>query len=158
MPRRGSRDYRYVISLFPTLGMNTAFIGGSAHHLAFTTPPVTMYGKFYVSRIDEPQRTDRLIVFCGARAEQQPALPTLGMPQGYFRVEAPYFIMRNWQATYDPNAAFPGNNSGFVACRYGDKAVTGLFDGHAAMSSWEDLQDMRRWSDRATSPTWRLGQ
>jgi type II secretory pathway pseudopilin PulG len=151
-------DFRYAISLFPSLGMNTAFIGGSANHLAFNSTATGLYGKFYVTRVDEPQRTDRLIVFCSARAEAQPALPGLGQPQGYFRVDAPNFLTRNWQAGYDANAAFPGLNSGFVACRYAAKAVTGLFDGHAALANWEALQDMRRWSQRATRADWRLGQ
>lgn len=150
-------DYRYVVSLFPSLGMNTAFIGGSAHHLGFNPSALGMYGKFYITRIDEPQRTDKLIVFCSARAEAQAALPGLAPPQGYFRVDSPYLLARNWQATYDPNAPYPGTNSGFVACRYSGKAVTSLFDGHAATINWDDLQDMRRWADRATNPTWRLG-
>src|SRR4029450_5997230 len=115
-------DVRYVVSLFPSLGMNTAFIGGSAHHLAFNAAAMGLYGQLYVTRIDEPQRTDKLIVFCGARAALQPALPALGAPQGYFRVEAPYFLIRNWQAAYDPNAPFPGANSGVVAGRDGHQA------------------------------------
>ena len=63
-----------------------------------------------------------------------------------------------WQQTYDPQSPSPGLNSGFVSCRYGLKAVTVQFDGHAQLLGWEDLQDSRRWSDRARSRDWRLGQ
>jgi prepilin-type N-terminal cleavage/methylation domain-containing protein len=149
-------DIRYVVSLFPSLGMNAVFVGGSASHLAFG--PASPYGRFWVARIDEPHHPDRLIVFASARCEEQPAIPSLGRPEGFFRLEPPNFTARNWQANYDPNAAFPGLNSGFVSLRYAGKGVTACFDGHAATLDWTALQDMTRWSDRATRPDWRLGQ
>jgi prepilin-type N-terminal cleavage/methylation domain-containing protein len=151
-------DYRYVVSLFPSLGMNTAFVGGNANELAFNASAQALFGKFYVTRIDEPQRPDRLIVFASARCEQQLALPVLGRPEGFFRVDPPWFSTRNWEATYDPEAPMPGPNSGFVSCRYWGKAITAQFDGHAQALGWNDLQDMRRWSDRAKASDWHLGQ
>jgi hypothetical protein len=150
-------DYRYVVSLFPSLGMNSAFVGGSANHLAFSQAGLALYGKFYVTRIDEPRRPDNLIVFVSARCEQQIALPVLGRPDGFFRVDAPWFTQRNWQAVYDPEAAYPGVNSGFVSCRYAKKAISAQFDGHAGLLGWDQLQDMRRWADGATRADWQLG-
>jgi prepilin-type N-terminal cleavage/methylation domain-containing protein len=150
-------DYRYVVSLFPSLGMNVAFVGGSANHLAFSTSGLSLFGRFYISRIDEPQRPDRLLVFVSARCEEQAGIPILGPPEGFFRVDPPNFTSRNWEPTYDPNAAFPGTNSGHVSLRHGGRAVGANFDGHAEMLGWDALQDMRRWSDRATSADWLLG-
>ncbi len=151
-------DYRYVVSLFPSLGMNTAFVGGNANELAFSPASQALFGKFYVTRIEEPQHPDKLLVFASARCEQQFALPVLGRPEGFFRVDPPWFSARNWQPTYDAEAVSPGANSGFVSCRYSGRAVTAQFDGHGQTLGWTDLQDMRRWSDQARAPDWRLGQ
>jgi prepilin-type N-terminal cleavage/methylation domain-containing protein len=151
-------DYRYVVSLYPTMGMNQAFVGGSANHLAFNPATLPLYGRFWVSRIDEPQKPDRLIAYVSARCEPQSAIPLLGPPEGFFRVDAPWFTARNWQPTYDPNAPQPGINSGFVSLRYGGRAAAAQLDGHAQTLDWDQLQDMRRWSDRANGPDWHLAQ
>jgi hypothetical protein len=149
-------DYRYVVSLYPSLGMNTPFVGGSANHLAFNPAVPSPFGRFWVAKIDEPIHPDKLIVFISARAEQSSGIPSLGRPEGYFRVEPPNFTARTWQARYDPDAPYPGVNSGFVALRYAGRAVAAAFDGHADMLGWEPLQDMRRWSNRAQTADWVL--
>jgi len=138
------------------MGMNIQFVGGASPNLgfAFDSRFLDLFGKYYITRIDEPSRPSNLIVFLSARADRQ-VLGELGAPRGYFRVRAPT-DGTPWADRYDPDTQFPGNNSGFVDLRYFNKAVVALFDGHAQALGWDDLHDMRRWSDRADSPDWTL--
>jgi len=157
----------YVISLFPSLGMNINFVGGSDRLGQFDPLFRQVFGRPYVERLDEVRRPSDLIAFASARAEAQPLAPQLGTPDGFFRVEPPLFSAgqpRQWEASYDPRSAAPGQNSGFVALRYGGsgdgggggggKAVSAQVDGHCAMLGWEDLNDMRRWADGADRADW----
>ncbi len=152
-------DYRYVVSLFPSLGMNVAFVGGSEKFGAWDRGFMAKYGRVHVAKLDAVQRPSQLMAFVSARVEEQPLAPGLGRPQGYFRVEPPYFSPtqgRRWEANYDANSPLPGLNSGFVSLRHDGKAVTGMLDGHAAMAGWSDLTDMRRWADGAGSADWTI--
>jgi len=154
--RRIGVDYPYVISLFPSLAMNVAFVGGSDQHLGFNDAARRLYGDFYLTRIDQARRPTDLIVFVSARAELQTLLPQVGPPQGYFKAEPPYFSSRKWQATYDRNAQFPGLNSGYVALRPWNEATVAVIDGHGGTLDWAELQDMRHWADPADRPDWVL--
>lgn len=151
--------YDYVVSLYPSLGLNIAFVGGSERHSEFDPVFTRAYGKVYVEKSHEPLRPSNLLVFASARAEMQPALPIPGQPQGFFRLEPPVFGAsrgRQWEASYEERAAFPGLNSGFLSLRHGGRAVTARFDGHAQLCSWADMNDMRLWADQATTPDWGL--
>ncbi len=153
-------DYNYVVSLYPALGLNVAFVGGSDRHGEFDPLFRQVYGRVYAERVDHAQRPSELMVFCSARAEAQAGVPILSENNGFFRVEPPYFAPNQgyrWQAAYDGRSTQPGVNSGFVALRYDGKAVTAHLDGHARLKGWTDLQDMRGWSDKASRPDWTLG-
>lgn len=161
--RRGSEQFAsfgidgpYLMSLYPSLGVNAAFVGGSVASLGFNAANLSLFGQFYVTRPDQVRRPDRLIVWASARDGVATWAPQIGRPEGFFRVEAPWFSGRNWAQTYDPAAVSPGLNSGFVSLRHRGKAVVGLFDGHAEALDWDALQDMRRWSNQATRPDWTL--
>ena len=52
--------------------------------------------------------------FVAALGGADAALPTIGRPEGFFRVEPPTWGA-GWQDTYDPQALEPGVNSGFVS-------------------------------------------
>jgi len=149
-------DWRYLVSLFPSLGLNTTFVGGDAEHYAFQSAIERLFPPFYIKRLDQPRHPDRLIVWASAREGQQTWEPRLGRPEGMFRVQPPYLERRKWDAAYDASADNPGNNSGYISLRHRGKAVTGLFDGHAETQSWTQLQDMRRWCDFADTPDWIL--
>jgi prepilin-type N-terminal cleavage/methylation domain-containing protein/prepilin-type processing-associated H-X9-DG protein len=154
-------SYPYVISLFPSLGMNVAFIGGADNYGEFDPLFTRTFGQQYISRLEDPVHPSRLLAFVSARCEQQATLPGLGPLDGFFRVAPPYFSAaagRQWATTYDPNAASPGANSGYTALRYAGKGVCAMFDGHVEMLGFGDLLDMTRWSDKATGPTWGIGQ
>lgn len=150
-------DYRYVVSLFPSLGMNVLFVGGSDKQQEFDKTFQRQFGRVHLERIDEAQRPSGLLTFASARAEVQPIAPGLGRPEGFFRVEAPHFTEvqgRLWDTAYDAHAVSPGINSGFVSLRHNGRAVIALMDGHAATKNWEGLNDMRLWADRADAPDW----
>ncbi|HYE61919.1 MAG TPA: prepilin-type N-terminal cleavage/methylation domain-containing protein [Phycisphaerales bacterium] len=151
--------FDYVVSLFPSMGMNIAFIGGSDRHSAFDPIFNRVYGKPYLERIDDARRPSSLLVFASARSESHPHVPFLSNPQGFFRLEPPRFAAhqpRVWAAAYDANSQTPGLNSGFAALRYGGKAVAAHLDAHVGVASWDDLNDMRLWADQATGPDWAL--
>jgi len=153
-------NYGYVISLFPSLGMNTNFVGGNARNQQFESVFLRTFGRVYVSRLDMVRRPSDLMVFCSARTEPQPAVPIVGSPAGFFRVEPPYYAPgqgRRWATSYDEKTASPGDNSGFVSLRHSGKAVTASFDGHGSMQGWDTLSDMRRWADGANRTDWTIG-
>ncbi len=153
-------NYAYVISLFPSLGMNANFVGGNARNQQFEPVFTRAFGRVFITRLDQVQRASQIMVFASARTEPQPAVPISGQPQGFFRIEPPYYSPaagRVWEAAYDPNATSPGANSGFVSFRHGGKAVTAIFDGHAELQGMDALSDMRHWSDQATRADWTLG-
>jgi prepilin-type N-terminal cleavage/methylation domain-containing protein len=147
-------DAEYLISLYPSLGMNVAFVGGSVNHLGFDPAMAGTFGRFYLTRIESATRPSQLIAFASARAKE-PSGMNLGRPDGYFLVEAPLWGS-GWQATYDPDAPEPGTNSGHLGLRHAGKGVVSLLDGHADTLSWEQLKDMRRWADGADAPDWKL--
>ena len=150
----------YYLSLFPLLGVNADLVGGSELTLGRTFR--NRYGDVYVRRIDQPRRPERLIAFTSARTEGfwydrfdvtrqagwyevlSPNLtgPTVG-PTGARRAD-----------TYNPASPTPRSNSGWVDLRHNLRAVAAMIDGHASTLDWDQLGDMTRWSDRATTPDW----
>jgi prepilin-type N-terminal cleavage/methylation domain-containing protein len=153
-------DYRYVVSLYPSLGMNVAFIGGSERHGGFDRNFLQLFGRRYIVRIEDAARPSQLIAFASARAEATEPVTDLGQPEGFFRVESPYFDRdsgRRWGTAYEASTTQPGENSGFVSLRYAGKGVVANLDSHAEMLGWDEVQDMRRWCDSATRPDWTIG-
>jgi prepilin-type N-terminal cleavage/methylation domain-containing protein len=157
-PAIGGVDWRYYVSLYPTLGLNVVFAGGSADaaHLGFNAAAASIYGKFYMTRIDEPRNPARLLAFVSARAAAPTSLGNVGPPGGYFQVVPPAITAPVWQQTYDPHAALPAVNSGSVALRFAGRAVAACLDSHAETLSWDQLRDMTRWADRADRSEWTL--
>lgn len=145
-------DYLYTVSLYPSLGMNVAYVGGSVNHLGDRTSQ-RIFGKVFLERDDQATRPTEVIAFASARFRGPGTIEELPDPEGFFRVEAPTFGA-GWQDGYDDRATNPGLNSGFVSLRHGGRAVTAMLDGHAQTLGWDDLRDMRRWADQATGEDW----
>lgn len=157
---RGSGvSYDYVVSLYPSLAMNVAFVGGSDLHQGFDPMFQRVFGRIHLSRIDEATRPGGVMAFVSARTGPQPLPMTFGNVEGYFRVEPPRFsaaVGVRWASAYDHAVSDPGSNSGHVSLRHGGRAVAAFLDGHADVQGWDALRDMRLWSDRATGPEWSL--
>lgn len=157
--RIGTNDPRYLVSLFPLLGINSRFIGGDADVGAFNATTRRLFGRYWVERMDEPRDPSALITFASARCSPD-LLTAIAMSdrlQGFHRVIAPMFTDASrpvWQEAYDAAAMAPASNSGHIALRYGKKAVVSCMDGHAESLGWNDLRDMRRWAPQADKPDW----
>lgn len=147
----------YFASLYPSFGLNSAFVGGDSERGGFlprTLPsgqPNPLSG-FYVESLARVAHPERLIAFASARTN---ATVDGAMTQGYFRIEAPRFTAAQWAPQYDEaNPAGCGN----LSARYGahDLVVCGFIAGHVESKSVEGLRDMRLWADGADSPDWDL--
>jgi prepilin-type N-terminal cleavage/methylation domain-containing protein len=160
--------YTYFISLYPSMGLNSVFIGGDSHADSFAFHPLyeKLYGQFYVKRISGAKRPTDLIVFGSARTDANfPGAPAV--IEGYFKIVPPNITTPQWSTTYpdeigqlptpsQPNPA-KAKDYGNLSCRHGFRhAVIGFLDGHTGQLSDGELRDMRRWADRADSPDWKL--
>ncbi|MCW5767664.1 MAG: type II secretion system protein [Phycisphaeraceae bacterium] len=155
-------SHTYFVSLFPSLGLNAEFLGGS--EFGFNPAFRAIYGKYHIERLDQAQRPDMLVTF--ATAKTQDFWYTnwdAREKHGWYEVLAPRFPApgsdstgRLWASVYDPNAPDPRRNSGFVHFRHDKKAIVSHLDGHAQTHSWDSLQDMRRWASQAKTEDWTL--
>jgi prepilin-type processing-associated H-X9-DG protein len=152
---KGPREsYVYAVSVQPALGINAAFVGGD-----YTVLPPNharaqkMYGQFCVTRSTHAANPQDLIVFASAGAVYEG-----NRLHGYFKVEAPNFTGRNWANSYsEPTDPAKFGNVDF---RWSGKAVAAMLDGHVELLDFEQINDMRRWSNQASTamnPDWRLG-
>jgi len=126
-----SDPYRdYLVSLVPTLGMNSTYIGGDARNIQAPGLCITR-----MSRVAQPSK---LIAFASGQYED----PNYGKLEGYFEVLPPT----------GGSSAKAG-----LSARYGGKAVAVMLDGHAEALTWDQLKDMRRWCNEAVlqdNPNW----
>ncbi|MDZ4753382.1 MAG: type II secretion system protein [Phycisphaerae bacterium] len=146
-------NYLYQTSVFPSLGLNTTWVGGDENQGGFNPSYLNAYGKFYVTRLSEIRNTGTLIVFASARGIDASPGEAGQLTQGYFRVRSPTFTTPQWSASYDADDAA---SCGQVASRYGNRTIIGIADGHVETKQVDELRDMRMWSDQATSVNWKL--
>ena len=157
----GDESRAYAVSLYPTLGLNSVFLGGSARDPDYTSAAFKRaFGEFYLTRIQQATRPTELIAFASARSEGDPEIlgPDAGVGvDGFFEVRAPVeteALGRRWASGYDDDPALSRQNSGHVAFRFDGQAAAGMLDGHAELMTWDELDDMRRWGDRADDADW----
>lgn len=152
-------EYLYFGSLYPSFGMNTTFVGGDSERSGFL--PDTLpngnpnpLGRFYAARLSQILRPADLIVFASARTQ---ATPDSSMWDGYFRLEPPRFLDRQWTTSYEPdNAASFGNLAVRTKSGQRDEAITATADGSVKLESVRTLEDMRRWAPGADAWDWDL--
>lgn len=147
-------QYVYAVSVEPALGINAAFVGGDYQAL----PPdhaksLTKYGQFCVTRLGQATNAPQLIVFASAAG-----LYNGQKMSGYFKIQAPNLTQRIWASEYKPDGdpALHGN----VDFRYEDRAVVAMLDGHIEMMDFDQMNDMRLWSNQAATAEnkrWQLG-
>ena len=142
--------YVYSVSLYPSLGMNTYFIGGNQTEFPATAANAKFGDGTVLTRIDQASQPSGLMVFMSARSDV-----TGSGAQGYYEVTPPYLTSRQWAASYS-NSLAP-NKWGFVSPRLNGHAVAALLDGHVENFNQQKMQDMRYWCSRANKANWTLG-
>jgi prepilin-type N-terminal cleavage/methylation domain-containing protein/prepilin-type processing-associated H-X9-DG protein len=153
---------RYVISLYPSFGLNSYFVGGGApgDPIPFSDTGRRLFGDFHVSKLYSVRRASNLMTFSSAHDVASPTfLPGYGMVEGSFIVKPPNLYStagRQWEDTYNHNAEIPERNAGRVSMRYNGKGIVGMLDGHAEQWGWDEYNDMQHWSDKATDPDWQI--
>lgn len=144
---RGS--YVYAVSLFPSLGMNSYFVGGNEADF----PAAAANRKFgpgtVVKKVGEVRQPSELMMFVSARSTVAGS-----EANGYFEVRPPYLTARKWAPDWSSTLA--PNEWGFVAPRYEGRAVTAMMDGHVQTMTQAELQDMRHWANTADRPDFTL--
>lgn len=136
----------YYISMGPTFGINSWFVGDVAYHgypkqVRAKAPPVTSLAR--------ARMPSRLITFVSAtnRSTKDEA----SMACGYFYVHDPK--LGGWPAAdidaLDPKKTAQDRAYGQVAFRVRGKAGVAFLDGHVERKSCAELRDMRLWSEAA---------
>lgn len=152
----------YLISLYPSFGLNTYFMGGGApgDTIPFSESGRRLFGQFYATKMYAVRRPTNQMVFASARDTAQPSvMPGYGIIEGSYIIKPPYLYStsgRQWDTQYDEHPEFPARNSGFVSLRFKDKGIAAMLDGHAEQWGWEEFNDMRNWADQATKPDWQI--
>jgi prepilin-type N-terminal cleavage/methylation domain-containing protein len=159
-------EFTYLVSLFPSLGLNSAFVGGDSRYGGFLKPPADgsaylydLTGVFYVRRGTDVARPDRLIVFASARGGDPEDSAFDRQYEGYFSVLSPYWLP-NQGSRWNDNFEYsdPPEKFGNVSMRYHGNAVVAMFDGHVETFGEDQMKDMRHWSHQAKRRDWRLGE
>ena len=142
-------DYIYAVSVFPSLGINSYFIGGNETEFPMATANARFGGGTVVTKMNQVARPADLMTFMSARSAVSG-----NNAQGYYQVTPPYLKTRQWAADY--SAGLTPNQWGFAAPRYGNRAVAALLDGHVQNFNLAEMRDMRHWCNRADRPDWIL--
>lgn len=155
--------YHYLISVFPSMGINAVFVGGDTGYGLDDPQYEQLFGRFYLTRLSHARRPADLIVFASARINGETAQSVFGSTapvEGFHRVYPPYRTSREWAERYDVNCGWPDCKAadfGFVSLRHHFReAAIGFFDGHTGTLDEGQIQDMRHWADQATRPDWVL--
>jgi hypothetical protein len=152
-----SDEALYAVSAYPSFGLNSVFVGGDENHGGFSPIFEQTFGRFYATRLSTVRHPDRLTVFATSRTDEAAPGVTGEIREGFFRVLPPSWASPLWADVYDPeNPA----SAGFVSPRHAqhgdDVSIITTVDGAVSTATIEELRDMRRWSDQATSEDWRM--
>jgi type II secretory pathway pseudopilin PulG len=172
-------DPNYLLSLYPSLGINGVFVGGDSENYGFLPdlPGIPeSVRNLYVKRLSGARHPTALIVFASARKNGQFAIPGTTMTEGFHKVTPPNSPRsgQSWSVEYRANCVDPGcktEDFGDVSLRHpGLSAACGFFDGHTGTLSYaydpnapdgdpgreNNIRDMRHWADQADSFDWKL--
>ena len=151
-------QFYYFTSLYPSFGLNSVWVGGDEQRYGFLPQTLPsgqlnpLYG-FYANRLSSLKHTDRVTIFASAHTN---LTADQSMVEGYFRIEAPYFLAgqpTTWAAEYDADTPPSWGN---LSARNNGQVVVGVAGGGVDLVPVEEMRDMRRWADQATSATWQL--
>jgi prepilin-type N-terminal cleavage/methylation domain-containing protein len=141
--------YVYSVSVYPSLGINSYFIGGNDTEFPAAQANERFGDATVVTRLGQIRHPSTLLGFISARSA-----PSGPEAYGYFQVLPPYLTTRRWAPHW--SADLPPKDWGFVAPRYSKRAVTAAMDGHASVLGPAAMQDMTRWCNIADRPDFTL--
>lgn len=150
------------VAKYPSFGMNTTYVGGDAHRGAFFGPSTRRWGQFYIERIDQALMPSKLMFFATARSVMDDTggrkVPGCHRIEGPWRAtptsnSVPAFIPLGAPAKFNPS--LPTTTYGHLDLRLMGKAGAAMGDGHVETLDLDQLNDMRRWCNLATSANWR---
>ncbi len=158
--------YTYVMSLFPSFGLNSEWLGGDYRT---TASPTLASKRLYASFLSDIKQPARQLVFTSAAApsgiESDAGISDcLGshpeeLVKGYFEIKSPYDFDWRWNTLQNEQTFVPTGDSadyGYVDPRHEGDVLTGQLDGSTTFVTLKDLSDMRRWAHLATHPEWNL--
>jgi type II secretory pathway pseudopilin PulG len=134
--------YVYSVSVYPSLGVNSYFIGGNEAEFPAAQANERFGEATVVTRLGQIRHPSKLLGFLSARSA------TSGPEShGYFQVLPPYLTARRWAAQWSSD--LPPKDWGFVAPRYSKRSVAAAMDGHVSVLGLVALQDMTHWCNTA---------
>jgi prepilin-type N-terminal cleavage/methylation domain-containing protein len=139
----------YAASVFPSLGINSTFVGGDDNELAPEGRAREVFGDFCVLRTTDTRRPSELMVFASSRGPFEGKIVN-----GFYLVRSPFFMARRW--SLDFNEGDGPEAWGHVHPRFSNRALGGMVDGHVEALSKRELQDMRHWANQADRDDWSL--
>ncbi|HEU5124421.1 MAG TPA: prepilin-type N-terminal cleavage/methylation domain-containing protein [Verrucomicrobiae bacterium] len=154
---RDHDNYVYVVSICPSLGINSCFIGGDDDYLPAGPSNAKFGSETVLTKMNAARHPSDLMVFMSARGSPSGNVEHANaenVQQGWYRVLPPYFKVRQWADDYFSTLA--PDRWGFVAPRFNNHSVAALLDGHSESFDLEDTQDMRHWCNRANRVEWTL--
>lgn len=134
-------DWAYQVSLFPSFGYNQYFLGG-IH--------TRRLPKLHIAKRTQAKNPSRLFVFGSARYNAN----SDAKHEGYFEIVSPQYApgTAGWSEHYDE--ADEASTFGYIHLRWEGRGLFHLLDGHAALYGEEEIRDMRRWANQATTADW----
>lgn len=145
-------SYVYTVATFPSLGINSTWLGGDEVDGCFNPALTSLLGNFYASKMSQIRNPQRLTVFASARGDSAPNGAGDSI-EGYFKVASPAFSSRRWESEYDPADT---TSCGNLSARWDGRSVVSRVDGSVDSLAIEEMDDMRLWADRAESKDWVL--
>lgn len=158
----------YTASQYPIYGLNTVYLGGHAassatgadYYQGYSPDGRPVSGRHVAFRLNEVRRPAGQIVFTEVTIQRgaQPANDTdlnglhyVNAPRND-TASGPYWASRGDKVVV--TLASPTRVIGIPQSRNGSAVPVAFLDGHVESRRPADLQDMRLWSPRATSPDW----
>lgn len=140
----------YALGVNPSIGINATFVGGDHSIGGFTTSNgqnVPRIGGLAVFRQHDVRKPSELI----ALAETRSATSSELLDEGLHLLTPPVKATRKWSAAGSDFSFATNELMGIPAARHGTAAAVGFIDGHVEGMRPEELDDMRLWSNYATS-------
>jgi prepilin-type N-terminal cleavage/methylation domain-containing protein len=159
-------DSDYIKSVYPTISLNTIYLGGHSgpYFMGYvdatgaTTGDRPNVGKHVMFKSSEIRLPSRQLVFCEVRRVLAVG-DTYTDYDGYFYAQPPRGNYRDdkpwWVASADGKTAIANASptGGLPNGRFKQGTLVGFFDGHVSSMTARELEDVRIWNSRATSPT-----